>query len=141
MTPVDTSAEAVERIETDLRRARATMLGTPDENHYWICHEASDLLRALATERADLVAWRKDAGDTLVTLTRERAEQESLLAERNRANAAAFTASDAYQKRCEQGDALLLRISRVYADFGILTTDLRQTIDAHLAGEDMGRKL
>jgi hypothetical protein len=77
------------------------------------------------------------------------ADLESLLATRNEANAAAFTASDAYQKRCEQGDALLrgslaaltfVHMEVLDGQEGV-TSQLLAQIRAHLAGDDMGRKL
>jgi hypothetical protein len=114
MTPVDTSAEAVER---------------------WIgCAEAFDA-------RSDYGNGLLDrAAEMLRALAKERAEQEVLLAERNRANAAAFTASDAYQKRCEQGDALLREAKgHLFNNFTPSREKLLTAIDAHLAGEDMGR--
>lgn len=121
--PVDTSAEAVRRHDPPALLA----------------HEIAFMQECMAAhglpELDSVLAERMLV--TIVTQQQRLSEQETLLAARNQQNAAAFTASDAYQKRCEQGDALLSRVSRVYADFGILTTDLRQTIDAHLAGEDM----
>ncbi len=68
------------------------------------------------------------------------AELEALNAERNRQNAAAFAASDAYQKRCEVGDALLREARDYVYDYGSEATmaPLVARIDAHLAGAAMG---
>lgn len=131
MTPVDTSAEAV---AVTVREA---------------VHHAPEYREVTYTAAQLREMFDDDPNSVVIALLnqleaalRERAEQESLLAERNRANAAAFTASDGYQKRCEQGDALL-REARDYAyDYGSEATmaPLVARIDAHLAGEDMGRK-
>jgi hypothetical protein len=34
-------------IVNSLRQTRANMLGTPDEQHYWDCHEAADEIELL----------------------------------------------------------------------------------------------
>jgi hypothetical protein len=108
-----------------------------------------DRLTLLAV-KAELDGDEYDCAPALREAAKHIREQESLLATRNEANAAAFTASDAYQKRCEQGDALL-REARPYLDsFAQLTKHptagddalaYKARIDAHLAGEDMGRGL
>jgi hypothetical protein len=113
MTPVDTSADAVVSVDP------------PSDGRYWYS-EASYRSLQLA----------------FIDLERRLADIESLLAARNVQNAAAFTASDAYQKRCESGDALL-REARVFAADHCGVSDsaveLVAQIDAHLAGEDTGR--
>jgi hypothetical protein len=133
MTPVDTSAEAVERWI-----GCAEAFDARSDYGNGLLDRAAGLLRALDTERADLVAWRKDAGDTLVIMAGRIGELESLLAARNVQSAAAFTASDAYQKRCEQGDALLKRASKYVTEAAgacAVAESLELAIDAHLAGE------
>lgn len=130
MTPADTSAEAVlVRVGLQWNGPREFVC-TPMADGYWTpWHVADSALAAARLRIADL---------------------ESLLAARNVQNAAAFTASDGYQSRCEQGDALL-REARPYLDsFAQLTKHptagddalaYKARIEAHLAGEDMGRKL
>ena len=39
---------------TNLRRTRANMMGTVDDEHYWHCHAAADAIDALSSEVADL---------------------------------------------------------------------------------------
>jgi hypothetical protein len=134
---VDTSAEAVrdamlylQRWEESLRLQAATRLtGTPLPKDF-VCASRHEI-------------------EAVARLIRE---QATLLVTRNRQNAAAFTASDAYQKRCEQADALLREARDVISDglesdgdyepaWSRMDRELVARIDAHLAGEDMGRKL
>ncbi len=58
MTTADLSE--VERVAGALEKTRANMLGTADEAHYWLCHDASALLRSLAKE-AERYRWLRDA--------------------------------------------------------------------------------
>jgi hypothetical protein len=47
-------ASGMTNIVNRLRQTRANMLGTEDEEHYWICHEAADELEGL-----NLHAWNE----------------------------------------------------------------------------------
>jgi hypothetical protein len=123
---VDTSAEAV------LLRLRKLDKAVVSGKHYGFQQDI----------------WSASAG-VIESLQQRIADLESLLATRNEANAAAFTASDAYQKRCEQGDALLrgslaaltfVHMEVLDGQEGV-TSQLLAQIRAHLAGDDMGRKL
>lgn len=43
-----------------LRQTRANMIGTDDEQHYWDCHDAANLIQSL---RGDVHQWRSVADD------------------------------------------------------------------------------
>jgi hypothetical protein len=133
MTPVDTSAEAVERVTREDEAIIESALRYDDNEMQGAFQEGYVRAMVIADRR-----WAK-----------ERADLESLLAARNVQNAAAFTASDGYQKRCEQGDALLrdslaaltfVHMEMLDGQEGV-TSQLLEQIRAHLAGEDMGRGL
>ena len=47
-----------------LKSARADMLGTDDEQHYWDCHEAADVIARLRAEINRLQAREADATAT-----------------------------------------------------------------------------
>jgi endo-1,4-beta-mannosidase len=48
---------------SNLRRTRADMIGTDDEEHYWECHEAADRIEELEKSEASLLqtikGWQK----------------------------------------------------------------------------------
>ena len=49
-------------IATRLRQTRADMIGTDDEQHYWDCHDAANVIESLRTEirtqRQEIAALR-----------------------------------------------------------------------------------
>jgi hypothetical protein len=111
----------------------------------WIgCAEAFDARSDYGNGLLDRVA------EMLRALAKESAELSGALDAVIEGRDAAFTASDAYQKRCEQGDALL-REARDALEAGLesdgdlepdwsrMDREMVARIDAHLAGEDMGR--
>lgn len=53
-----------DEIARNLRRTRADMLGTDDEEHYWHCHEAAAELDRLYAHIAEVEAWAA-RGDSL----------------------------------------------------------------------------
>ena len=53
-------------IVSRLRQTRANMIGTPDEDHYWDCHDAATTIERLNREVSVLIAECQRQKDLLV---------------------------------------------------------------------------
>jgi len=56
---------------SNLRRTRADMIGTDDEEHYWECHEAADYIEELEAEVKELAKGNIERWERVCALANE----------------------------------------------------------------------